>query len=129
MIKNKLFILSCARYCATIIILFLLLLSPRISGSAARGAAALSDEILSTPETLKPFLETVYQQSLDRGFKNYYPYSFALIRECYQALAAGQHDTALLYLSTRSGSLRILQRRRRHAPGPAGSGISCCSIT
>ncbi len=96
MIKKKLFILACARYCAAIIILFLLLLSPRVSGSAARGAGALSDEILSTPETLKPFLETVYQQSLDRGFKNYYPYSFALIRECYQALAAGQHDKALL---------------------------------
>ena len=99
MIKKKHFIPSCARYCAIIIVLFLLLLSPpRVSGSTAHSAApgALSDEILSTPETLKPFLETIYQQSLDRGFKNYYPYSFALIRECNQALAAGQHDRALI---------------------------------
>jgi len=100
MIKKNLFILSCARCCAIIIVLFLLLLSPRVSESSARGSGAtpgvLSDEILSTPKTLKPFLETIYQQSLDRGFQNYYPYSFALIRECYRALAAGEHDRALL---------------------------------
>jgi tetratricopeptide (TPR) repeat protein len=100
MIKKKLFILSCARYCAIVIILSLLLLNPCTSGGAARGAGdtpgALSDQILSTPETLSSFLETIYQQSLDRGFTNYYPYSFALIRETYRALAEGRYDAALI---------------------------------
>ena len=100
MIKNKPFFLPRALSFIIIIILLFPLLSPYASGSPAGTAdsapAVLSDAILTSVETLKPFLETIYQQSLDRGIKNYYPYSFALIRECYTALDTGQYDKALL---------------------------------
>ena len=100
MIKNKPFFLPRALSFIIISMLLFSLLSPYASGSPAGAAdsasAVLSDNILTSVETLKPFLETIYQQALDRGIKNYYPYSYALIRECYTALAAGQYDKALL---------------------------------
>ena len=100
MIKNNPFFLPRAQTIIIIIMLLVSLLSQYSSGRPACAAdsapAVLSDDILNSVKTLKPFLENMYQQSLDRGIKNYYPYSFALIRECYTALDTGQYDKALL---------------------------------
>ena len=99
MIKNKP-LLPCAWFFIIIIMLLFLPVSPDCSGSPVFAAGfappVLSDEILRSTESLKPFLENIYQQSLDRGIRNYYPFSFALIRESCATLQTGQYDKAVL---------------------------------